>query len=79
MPAEPARKKLGYMQKRELEALPGRIETLEARQQELFQTMSDPDFYRQEGERIARVKNELARVEKDLEAAFARWEALESG
>jgi ATP-binding cassette subfamily F protein uup len=79
LPAEPARKKLGYMQKRELEALPGRIETLEARQQELFQTMSDPDFYRQEGERIARVKNELARVEKDLEAAFARWEALESG
>jgi ATP-binding cassette subfamily F protein uup len=79
VPAEPARKKLGYMQKRELEALPSRIETLEARQQELFQTMSDPDFYRQEGERIARVKNELARVEKDLEAAFARWEALESG
>ena len=34
------RKKLGYMQQRELEALPGRIESLEARQQELFQTMS---------------------------------------
>ena len=76
-PAKPARKKLGYMEKRELEALPGRIESLETRQQELFQTMSDPDFYRQAGERIAGIKNELARVEKDLEAAFVRWEALE--
>jgi ATP-binding cassette subfamily F protein uup len=76
-PPKPARKKLGYMEKRELEALPGRIESLEARQQELFQTMSDPEFFRQDGERIAGVKNELARVEKDLEDAFARWEALE--
>ena len=76
-PAKPTQKKLGYMEKRELEALPGQIESLEARQQELFQTMSDPDFYRQGGERIAGVKNELARVEKDLEDAFVRWEALE--
>jgi ATP-binding cassette subfamily F protein uup len=79
VPVDPVRKKLGYMDKRELEALPGRIEALEARQQELFTTMSDPDFYRQDGERIAIVKNELAEVEKDLEAAFVRWEALESG
>lgn len=76
-PAKPARRKLGYMEKRELEALPERIETLESRQQELFQTMSDPDFYRQDGDRIAGVKNELARVEQDLEDAFIRWEALE--
>jgi ATP-binding cassette subfamily F protein uup len=77
-PPATARQKLGYMQQRELEALPGRIESLEARQQELFATMSDPDFYRQDGDPIARVKNELARVEKDLESAFSRWEDLES-
>jgi ATP-binding cassette subfamily F protein uup len=77
LPAKPAPKKLGYMEKRELETLPGRIESLETRQQELFQTMSDPDFYRQDGERIAEVKNELTRVEKDLEDAFVRWEVLE--
>ncbi len=72
------RKKIGYMEKRELESLPGRIENLEVRQQELFQIMSDPDFYRQDGTRITAVKQELAMLEQKLEAAFARWENLES-
>ena len=71
-------KKLGYMEKRELESLPGRIETLEARQQELFQIMSAADFYRQDGERITAVKQELERLEQELESAFIRWEDLES-
>ena len=75
--AKTNRKKLSYMEKRELDALPDRIESLETRQQDLFQVMSDADFYRQDGETIAAVKNELAQVEKDLEDAFARWEALD--
>ena len=70
-------KKLGYMEKRELDALPGQIESLEARQQELFQIMSAPDFYRNDSKRIATVKAELAQLEKDLERALARWETLE--
>ena len=78
LPPATTRKKLGYMEKRELELLPGRIESLEARQQELFQTMSDPGFYRQDSESIAALKIELAQVEKDLEAAFVRWEGLET-
>ena len=73
-----ARKKLGYMENRELESLPGRIETLEARQQELFQIMSDADFYRQDGQRITAVKQELEKLEQELESAFNRWEDLES-
>jgi ATP-binding cassette subfamily F protein uup len=77
--APPAtRKKLGYMEQRELASLPATIEALEGRQQELFDTMSDVDFYRQEGDRIAAVKRELAKVEQALEQAFARWEQLES-
>jgi ATP-binding cassette subfamily F protein uup len=75
--AIPTRKKLGYMEKRELDALPDRIDSLETRQQELFQIMSDGEFYRQDGEIIAAVQNELAQVEKDLEDAFNRWEALD--
>ncbi|BBO74003.1 heme ABC transporter ATPase [Desulfosarcina widdelii] len=73
-----APKKLGYMQQRELDGLPGRIESLESRQEELFQIMSREDFYRQDGRRIAEVKQELAEVEQELERAFARWEELES-
>jgi ATP-binding cassette subfamily F protein uup len=76
-PAAP-RKKIGYMEKRELESLPGRIEALETRQQELFQVMSDPAFYRQDAERITAVKQELENLEQELESAFARWENLES-
>jgi ATP-binding cassette subfamily F protein uup len=77
-PISDKRKKLGYMQKRELESLPGRIDTLEARQQELFHIMSAPEFYRQDGERIAAVKLELERLEQELESAFTRWEDLET-
>jgi ATP-binding cassette subfamily F protein uup len=73
-----APKKLGYMQQRELDALPDRIETLETRQQELFATLSDPDFFRGDGQTIVAVKTELAEVEAELEAAYARWEVLES-
>jgi ATP-binding cassette subfamily F protein uup len=72
------RKKLGYMERRELDALPGRIESLEKRQQELFGSMSQPDFYRQDGQLIAAAKQELTSVELALEDAFARWEVLES-
>ncbi|WP_319525098.1 ATP-binding cassette domain-containing protein [uncultured Desulfosarcina sp.] len=71
-------KKLGYMQQRELDGLPGRIEALESRQEALFGIMSEEDFYRQDGQRIAAVKQELADVEQELEKAFARWEELES-
>jgi ATP-binding cassette subfamily F protein uup len=78
-PAATATKKLGYKQQRELDALPGRIESLEARQQELFRIMSEPDFYRRDGERVAALKQELAGVEQELETAFARWEELEAG
>ena len=73
-----APKKLGYMQQRELDGLPGRIESLESRQEALFGIMSKEDFYRQDRQRIAAVKQELADVEQELEKAFARWEELES-
>ena len=70
--------KLGYMQKRELEALPQKIDTLESRQKELFEAMSDPQFYKKDKEEIARVKTDLDRVEREIEAAYLRWEELES-
>ncbi len=77
-PSPPKSKKLGYMEKRELEALPGRIETLESRQQELFEIMSAPDFFREDSGHIATIKEELTQLEKDLETAYERWEILET-
>ena len=70
--------KLGYMQKRELKDLPQKIDTLESRQKELFEAMSDPLFYKKGKEEIARVKTHLDRVENEIETAYLRWEKLEA-
>jgi ATP-binding cassette subfamily F protein uup len=40
--------------------------------------MADPAFYRQEGTKIAEARTRLNRLEAELDAAFGRWEELES-
>ena len=74
-PQKPA--KLGYMQKRELNDLPRKLDTLESRQKELYEAMSDPLFYKKDKEEIARMKANLDRLENEIEAAYLRWEELE--
>ncbi|MFN3842670.1 MAG: ATP-binding cassette domain-containing protein [Rehaibacterium terrae] len=75
----PAKRKLSYKDARELEQLPARIETLEARLAELTARMSDPAFYQRDGAAIAAHNAEVARLQAELDAAYARWEALEGG
>ncbi len=75
---KPRTQKLGFKEKRELAALPEQIESLEAEQVQLHNTLSDPDFYRRPGEEIAGVKDRLTALEVELEAAYERWEALEA-
>jgi ABC transport system ATP-binding/permease protein len=57
----------------ELEALPERIEALEAEQEQLYAQMSDPVFYRSEGEDVAQVKARLGAIAQELETAYKRW------
>ncbi len=75
-PAERTRR-LGFKEKRELEALPGRIEALEAAREELHGEMADPAFYRNEAGAIVEANARLASLEAELAAAYARWEQLE--
>jgi ATP-binding cassette subfamily F protein uup len=75
-PAKAAR--LTYKDQRELDQLPARIEALEAEQAGLHETMADPGFYQQGAEAMADAQARLARLESELEAAYARWEALEA-
>jgi ATP-binding cassette subfamily F protein uup len=75
--AHPSRK-LGYMQQREMQDLPPRIEALESEQKELFAILSDPLFYKKEKDEIAGVKADLDRVEREIETAYRRWEELET-
>lgn len=76
--AKPKRaKKRSYKDQRELDELPKRIETLEARQQELEEQIAAPDFYA--GDRAASdaVLAELESVQSEMELAFERWQALD--
>ncbi|MDQ2702801.1 MAG: ATP-binding cassette domain-containing protein [Pseudomonadota bacterium] len=75
----PARRKLGYKDQRELEQLPARIEALETRVAAMTDAMHHPAFYQRDGAAITAHGIELARVQAELEAAYARWEALEQG
>ncbi len=73
----PKIKKLSYKEQRELGAMPGLIETLEQRQQALEATMAAPDFYQRGHRQTQEVIAQLATVQAELEAAFARWAELD--
>jgi len=78
MPAAPEkRKRLGFKEKRERDALPGQIEKLESNLRELHAMMADPSFYKREGVAIAQTKVKLTELEQALAAAYERWEVLE--
>ncbi len=76
-PAAP-RRKLTLGEERELAALPGRIETLEARAGEIRGRFTDPALYRSAGETVKTLQGELGEIERELGGAYARWEELEA-
>ena len=82
-PAQPvvrasAKTKLSYKEARELEALPARIEVLEAEQAELAARLADPALYQGQAEDAAGLHARSEAIEAELLEALARWEALEA-
>jgi ATP-binding cassette subfamily F protein uup len=77
--AAAAKRKLSYKDARELELLPQRIEVLEARIAELGIAMQQPAFYQQDSARILASNAELAALQSELDAAYARWQELDEG
>ena len=71
-------RKLSYKEQREIETLPGKIETLEVEQVQLQAAVSAAGFYQQPGEAISATLARLQSVTAELEEYYARWEALES-
>ena len=71
-------RKITFKENLELEALPERIENLEAEQTRLYALMADPAFYREEGSAIARTKARLDALARELEEIYRRWETLEA-
>jgi ATP-binding cassette subfamily F protein uup len=76
-PPAKQRKRLSFSDRRELESLPGRIESLESELGALHDAMADQLFYKQDGSAIARAKARLAELDRTLTAAYERWETLE--
>lgn len=76
--AKPAKRKLSYNEKRELEELPKRIEMLEAEQSQLTVKMEAPAFYQQESEKITQAVNRLDEIHHELSQAYQRWGELDS-
>ena len=75
---KPAPRKLSYKEKRELEALPGRIQLLEEEQNQLTVQMESPAFYQQEGPVITQAVERLQELHEDLSRLYQRWGELES-
>jgi ATP-binding cassette subfamily F protein uup len=78
-PAPPATvRKLSFKEQKELEALPRRIESLDAEVAALTAKIQDPEFYRQGPDAVNATNARLAAIELELAQAYVRWEALES-
>lgn len=71
------KRKLSYKDQRELDALPGLIDSLETRQGELEERVAQPDFYQGDHAEVQKALDDLAAIQGELEAAFERWSELE--
>jgi ATP-binding cassette subfamily F protein uup len=76
--AAPRPGRLSFNEKRELEGLPDRITALEAEQAALHARLADPDSYRGDGQEVGRLKIRLETLEREIDEAMSRWEALEA-
>jgi ATP-binding cassette subfamily F protein uup len=71
-------RKASYREQQELLALPGRIESLEAEQQQLQDTVASPEFYKEPAATIEATLARVQAVEQELLDAMARWDELDS-
>jgi ATP-binding cassette subfamily F protein uup len=81
-PATPAvertKKKLGFKEQRELDAIPGQVAALEAEQAALQAKLADPGFFVRAAAEAASAAARLPVIEEELLALLERWETLEN-
>ncbi len=76
-PPAPAKKKLSFKDQRELALLPQQIESLETAIAERGEAMNDPDFFKQDAAAITEANEAVAKLQAELETAYARWAELD--
>ncbi len=73
------KRKLSYKEARELEALPGTIEGLEEEKTRLTALLNSPEFYASyDASKVRAAGDRLEALEEELNAAYHRWDELES-
>ncbi|MDH2436517.1 ATP-binding cassette domain-containing protein [Pokkaliibacter sp. MBI-7] len=76
--AKPVQQKLSYKLQRELDALPEKIEHLEAELEKLQEIIAQPEFYQGPQERVAGTLASLTAKGEELESVMERWVELEA-
>jgi ABC transport system ATP-binding/permease protein len=71
-------RRLSYKDQRELEAMPEKIQRLEAEQLQLQTAIADPTLFHGNSKRGTEALQRLASLAEELESAYVRWDALES-
>jgi ABC transport system ATP-binding/permease protein len=74
--AKPRRR--SYKEQRELDAIPAAIQRLEESQAALQAVVSDPELFHRSPAEASAALQRLQRIAQELEAAYARWDTLES-
>jgi ABC transport system ATP-binding/permease protein len=68
--------KRSYKEQRELDALPGLIESLEAEQKTLHERLASAELYVEEPQRVRELQARHDAIEAELMGALERWELL---
>ena len=76
--APTARRRLSYKEQREFDALPARIEELEAAKAALDAQVADPSFYTQDRDAVREALARVPQLAAGIDAAYARWAELEA-
>jgi ABC transport system ATP-binding/permease protein len=69
---------LEWKERKELSALPAKVEKLEKQQEKLFSEMAEAGFYEQAEEKVDLVTAKLNKIQQEIEQAYARWDTLDS-
>lgn len=76
-PAAPKKVKLSYKHKYALETLPGKMEGLESEIEALKTALKDPNLYKQDPDKFAKLADDLTQKKSELEACEDQWLELE--
>jgi ATP-binding cassette subfamily F protein uup len=70
-------RKLSFKGRKDLDEMPGLIERLEKEQEELYLTMTDPEYYKKTAEEIKTINERSDKIKEELSTAFDRWDFLD--